>query len=225
MGWGYYSEGRRWLQEALTIDGRVSPEVRAMALAGVGWLALQQSDFDRAEEACEEGLALLANETREASEAKLSLLACSGWMAWEREEHDKAKQLFEEGLALSQEINDTWWIASSLLNLALVYQSQRDFERATELLEESMDLNREQGDKQGLASCLNNLGMVVYSQGDLGGLHNSPKRQSRCSGSWVPEEASQLGSATWGGCPCSKTIWAGLLNSTEKASPSHGRSD
>jgi predicted ATPase/Tfp pilus assembly protein PilF len=168
LGWGYYSEGRRWLQEALTIDGRVSPEVRAMALAGVGWLALQQGDYDRAQEACEEGLELLAHETREASEAKLNLLACSGWMAWEREEHDKAKQLFEEGLALSREINDTWWLASSLLNLALVYQSQRDFERATELLEESMDLNREQGDKHSLAHCLNNLAMMVYSQGDPG---------------------------------------------------------
>ena len=28
--------------------------------------------------------------------------------------------------------------------------------------------------------------------------------------------------ATWGGWPCSKTISAGLLISTEKASPSHG---
>jgi predicted ATPase/class 3 adenylate cyclase/Tfp pilus assembly protein PilF len=168
LGWGYHSEGRRWLQEALTIEGRVSPEMRAMALAGVGWLALQQGDLDRAQEAYEEGLELLANETREASAAKLSILAGLGWMAWEREQHGRAKQLFEEGLALSRVINDTWWLASSLLNLALVYQSQRDFERATELLEESMDLHREQGDKQGLASCLNNLAMVVYSQGDLG---------------------------------------------------------
>jgi predicted ATPase len=36
---GYESEGRRWLEEALAIEGRGSPEVRAMALAGVGWLA------------------------------------------------------------------------------------------------------------------------------------------------------------------------------------------
>ena len=33
---GYHSEGRRWLEEALAIEGRGSPEVRAMALAGVG---------------------------------------------------------------------------------------------------------------------------------------------------------------------------------------------
>jgi predicted ATPase len=37
---GYQSEGRRWLEAALAIEGRVSPEVRAMALAGAGWLPI-----------------------------------------------------------------------------------------------------------------------------------------------------------------------------------------
>jgi predicted ATPase/class 3 adenylate cyclase len=162
----YHREGRRWLEEALAIDGRVPPEVRAMALAGAGWLALQQGELDRAEEACEEGLELLSHE--EASEAKLSLLACSGWMAWEREEHGQAKQRFEESLALSREMSDTWWLATSLSNMAVVSHSLGNSERATELYEESMDLRREQGDKLSLAECLINLAMLVCSQGDLG---------------------------------------------------------
>ena len=37
---GHNSEGRRWLEEALAMNGRGSPEVRAMALAGVGGAAL-----------------------------------------------------------------------------------------------------------------------------------------------------------------------------------------
>jgi predicted ATPase len=164
----YYSEGRRWLEEALAIEGRVSPEVRAMALAGVGSLALDQGDLDRAKEACQEGLELLANEAKEASEAKLNLLVWLGWVAWRREEHGQAKQLFEEGLALSREIRDIWWIATSLSNLAVVSYSQGDYERATELYEESMDFLREQGNKHSLAINLNNLAMVMYSQGDLG---------------------------------------------------------
>jgi tetratricopeptide (TPR) repeat protein len=82
---GYYSEGRRWLEEALAMDGRGSPEVRAMALAGTGALASAQGDLDRAREACEEGLELLAHEeTREAREAKLNLLVCLGWVALSR---------------------------------------------------------------------------------------------------------------------------------------------
>jgi predicted ATPase/class 3 adenylate cyclase/Tfp pilus assembly protein PilF len=162
---GYHSEGRRWLQEALAMDGRGSPESRAMALAGAGTLASEQGDLDRAKEACEEGLELLANEARE---ARLWLLGCLGLVAWEREELGQATQLFEEILALSREMSDIWLIATSLSNLALVSHSRGDSERATELYEESMDLFRELGDKQSLARCLNDLGMVVYSQDDLG---------------------------------------------------------
>jgi predicted ATPase/class 3 adenylate cyclase len=166
---GYHSEGRRWLEEALAMDGRVSPEVRAMALAGVGELAFDQGDLDRAKEACQEGLELLEHEEgREAREAKLNLLVWLGFVAWVREEYERAKQLFEEGLALSQERSDTWWLATFLLYVAIVPHYLGDYERATELTEESMDLFREQGDKLSLAYCLNNLAMMVYSQGDLG---------------------------------------------------------
>ena len=165
---GYHSEGRRWLEEALAVDGRGSPEVRAMALAGAGALAWDQGELDRAQEACEEGLQLLANEAREASEAKLWLLVWLGFMAWEREELGRATQLLEESLALSREMSDTYWLASSLSFLAVVSHSRGDSERATELYEQSMDLFRELGDKHSLAYCLNNLAMMVYSQGDLG---------------------------------------------------------
>jgi predicted ATPase len=164
----YHSEGRRWLEEALAIEGAGSPGSRAMALAGAGWLATEQGDLDRAKQTCEEGLALLEHEAREASEAKLNLLSCLGFMAWQREELGQASELLEEGLALSREMSDTWWLAYSLFLLALVPQSLGDYERATELYEESMDLFRELGDKQFLAFCLNNLAMMVYSQGDLG---------------------------------------------------------
>jgi tetratricopeptide (TPR) repeat protein len=89
-------------------------------------------------------------------------------VAWQREDYGRASKLFEESLALSREMSNTWWLAGSLSNLAVLSQSRGDYERATELYEESMDLFREQGDKYSLAYCLNNLAMVVYSQGDLG---------------------------------------------------------
>jgi len=61
---GHYSEGRRWLEEALAKDGRASA-VRAKALEAVGWLADDQGDIDRAVAAAEEGLSLSANKDRE----------------------------------------------------------------------------------------------------------------------------------------------------------------
>jgi tetratricopeptide (TPR) repeat protein len=164
----YQSEGRRWLEAALAMDGRGSPEVRAMALAGAGALASDQGDYDRAKEACEEGLQILSPEAKEASEAKLCLLIWLGDVAWRGDDHERATQLYEESLALSRENSDTWWLATSLLGLALVSHDRGDYERVTELYEQSMDLFREQGDKLSLAFCLGSLAMVVYSKGDLG---------------------------------------------------------
>jgi tetratricopeptide (TPR) repeat protein len=158
----YHSEGRRWLEATLAIDGRGTSELRAMALVGAGTLALQQGDFDRAKEVCEEGLELLVHEeAEEGSEVKLDLLSCLGWVERERGDYTRATQLFEESLELSREMRDTWWIAHSLSNMATMSHDLGDSVRATELYEGSMDLFREQGDKQGLANCLTNLAMVV----------------------------------------------------------------
>jgi tetratricopeptide (TPR) repeat protein len=165
---GYHSEGRRWLEEVLVIDGRGSPESRAMALAGAGVLASEQGDLDRAQEACEEGLQLLSHEARKASQAKRDLLTSLGWVVMRKEDYRRATQLFEESLALGREMRDIWWTARSLTDMALVSHFRGDYERATELYEESMDLFREQDDKLSLALCLNSLAIVVYSQGDLG---------------------------------------------------------
>jgi hypothetical protein len=52
------------------MDARGSSGLRAMVLAAVGSLADQQDDLGRAQEACQEGLQLLAHEAREQTEAK-----------------------------------------------------------------------------------------------------------------------------------------------------------
>jgi len=165
---GHYSEGRRWLEGVLAMDGRGSIELRAMALAGVGELASYQGDFDRAEAALAEGLDLLVEESTERSEAKLNLLLSLGHVALEKADHDRATEAFEESLALSREEGNGWGLAGSVMSLAIVTHEQGDLKRATELYEEGIDLFRERGDKLGLAQCLNNLGLLVYSRGDLG---------------------------------------------------------
>jgi tetratricopeptide (TPR) repeat protein len=162
---GHYSEGRRWLEGALAMDGRGSRESRAMVLAGVGALALEQNDLDQAEEACKEGLELLLHEATEQAKAKLYLLISLGHVALEREDHTTATQLFEESLVLSREMGHALGRADSVMSLATTSYEQGDLKRAIELFEESMDLFREQGDKLGLAWCLINLGLAVFSGG------------------------------------------------------------
>jgi predicted ATPase/class 3 adenylate cyclase len=165
---GHYSEGRRWLERALAMDGRGSGDSRAMVLAGVGALALEQGDLDRVEEACEEGLELLSYEAKQRSEAKLYLLIPLGHVALEKEDHSRATKLFEESLALSWETGHALGRADSVMSLATTSYEQGDLERATRLFEEGLDLFRQLGDRLGLAWCLINLGLAVYSGGDSG---------------------------------------------------------
>ena len=194
-----------------------------MALAGAGELATSQGDLDRAKEVCEEGLELLLHEGREASEAKLCLLAFLGWVALEREEYEQAKELFEESLAPSRQMRDTWWLANSLSNVAVVSHSLGDYEKATELYEQSMDLFRVQGDKRRLATCLNNLAMVMCSQGELGWAAQLTERVRRASQGARSKRSRLNWSLQPGdGLPCSKKISAELLITTEKASHCHG---
>src|SRR5215203_2560520 len=94
----HFSEGRSWLENALAKDGRGSPSARAMALAGIGEIASHQGDLDQAQEACEEGLELLAHE---ASQAKIYLLLSLGKVAWMRgEDYERETQVNDEALAL-----------------------------------------------------------------------------------------------------------------------------
>ena len=114
-----------------------------MALAGVGWLALQQGDHDRVQEACEEGLELLAHEEAKGGQTTPPRMLRVGGVQEGRSRVGKG--VFEESLALSREMSDSWWAAISLSNLALVSDARGDSERATELFEESMDLFRRAG--------------------------------------------------------------------------------
>jgi predicted ATPase/transcriptional regulator with XRE-family HTH domain len=58
---GFFSEGRGWLEAALTGTGPASAMSRARALNGAGLLAWQQSEYGRATALLEEGLTLQRN--------------------------------------------------------------------------------------------------------------------------------------------------------------------
>ena len=85
---GYFDEGRRWLEQALAKGSRAS-SARAKALDGVGWLAFNLGDIDRAVAAAEEGLKLRAQVELEAS-AAASLLRILGIAAEIRGDYERA---------------------------------------------------------------------------------------------------------------------------------------
>ena len=89
---GYFDEGRRWLEQALAKSSRASA-ARAKGLDGVGWLAFNLGDIDRAVAAAEDGLKLHAQVELEVSVAA-SLLRILGIAAEIRGDYERATELY-----------------------------------------------------------------------------------------------------------------------------------
>jgi predicted ATPase/DNA-binding CsgD family transcriptional regulator len=161
---GYFVEGRWWLEQALARGSRAS-SARAKALDGVGWLALNVGDVERAVAAAEEGLKLRAQVELEPSNAA-SLLRLLGITAEIRGDYERAREPSRESLALGREAEDKLTVVWSLLNLGSVASDQGDHERATQFYEEGLALCRESGYTTPLPNFLSSLGCEFMLQGD-----------------------------------------------------------
>jgi len=162
---GHLSEGRRWLEEALEKEGRVSAAVRAKALYAASDMAHLQFDTDRAVAAALEGIELIAE-----AEIDGSLAAAFRWMlgyaARLRGDYERAKELVEENLTFSREADDKIGIANALIELGAIAFLLGDHERAKEHGEEGIVLCRELGYGEGLAVHLGNLAYLYLLEGD-----------------------------------------------------------
>jgi predicted ATPase/class 3 adenylate cyclase len=162
---GYYSEGRRWLEVALGKEGPASAEARIKALAGVGFLAVDQGDLDRAEAAADEGLEL-STQAGSSSLGTADFKNILGELARLRGEHQRAARLVQDSLALHQEAGDKPGIAWSLGNLANVAGDRGDHERAKQLYEEGLALSRRLGSAELLGAYLISLGSESLLEGE-----------------------------------------------------------
>jgi tetratricopeptide (TPR) repeat protein len=128
---GYLSEGRRWLESVLVLDGTdgrtegaapVLPALTRTTLLHVaGNLARAQGDYERAVALYEESLAI----RREGGQKKgiSASLHQLGIVEYERGEYEHAVRLHEQALALSREIEFTYGIAIVLSTLADVVRA------------------------------------------------------------------------------------------------------
>ena len=164
-GQGHYGEGRRWLEEALSMDSRASVAARVKALSAVGWLAMDQDDTDRVLAAAEEGLELSkGTEIEDLFGASFSRML--GSVARMRGDYERATQRYEESLVQSRKAGDRMGIAYSLLNLMIVASDQGDHERTTVLYNEGVALCRESGYSALLAEYLVSMGNEFLLRGD-----------------------------------------------------------
>jgi non-specific serine/threonine protein kinase len=161
---GYLSEGRGWLEGALSGGTEAPSSVRANALTGAGVLAGQQGDHGQAAAFFEEALMLrrALGDTRLVANALHNLAQLTKM----RQDYGRAVTLHEEALALYRARDDKPGIALSLAGLGNIALRQGDNKRAAVLHEEALTLYRVLGDTQWIAGSLGNLGNVAHNQGD-----------------------------------------------------------
>ncbi len=161
---GHTSEGRRWLEEALSLRAEGAESLRARALNGAGHLAWSQGDHERAEALREESLALSrqAGDRREIADALNGL----GFVARRRGNFEAARNMHEEALTLSRQIDDRWSIAHSIDLSGRAAAFQGDYAAARPRLEKSLQMFREIGDRSGIAESIGVMGMAALGEGD-----------------------------------------------------------
>ena len=162
---GHRAEGRRWL--ARLLDAAPAPTaVRARALAGAGFLALNDGDLSAARALCEEAAALATDLDdpwcRGMAVHDLAHVALAG-----ERDPPRARTLFEESLAVLRRTGDHYATCIALRCLGEFLGEQGDAAAGVALLEEDLALARAHGHRFEQASALGRLGRLRRRQGDL----------------------------------------------------------
>ncbi len=163
---GYWSEGRRWLEEALRLAQSGNPTAtRAKALYGAGILAYYQDDYAKAHTLLDECVKIYRQLGIEREYAHA--LSDLGVLVHTQGDHERAHLLLGESEMLCRKPGSKWELAYLLRKLGFILSREGDLPRAAAYAQEGLQLARELGDNSLIASTLLTLGDIAASQGDL----------------------------------------------------------
>jgi predicted ATPase/DNA-binding SARP family transcriptional activator/DNA-binding CsgD family transcriptional regulator len=161
---GHFSEGRRWMEEALAKGSAMTATARAKALFVAGTMADGQADRRSAEPLLEESLMHF----RELGDKLGSAFALSGvgLVAVGQGHHERGVAFFQEAVDLFLEIGERWGASVTLSFLAVGWFGRGDPIRAKQLAERGLELARESGATEGICVACHTGAMVAQAEGD-----------------------------------------------------------
>jgi tetratricopeptide (TPR) repeat protein len=160
---GHFSEGGRWLDEALTRADDVDPAVRLRALSASGTIAFRLGNVALSQERWEPALEIARELGDDLWIARL--LSDLGTAAAGREDYDTAVPLLEESAALFRDLDVPSRLGTVLGNLGHIAAERGDYARAIDVTEEVLTL--ESSHKQNAAISTYNLGSHNLHAGNL----------------------------------------------------------
>jgi predicted ATPase/class 3 adenylate cyclase len=161
---GHWTEGRRWLEAALSRSGSQYPALRAKALEGASNLASRQLDYARAKELADEGLALcrdLRDGSRTARMLRVRALACGAG------DDEGFRALVEQSAEAAREAGDAWALLMALNNLGYLALAAGDAVGAISMFDQALQIARTHGDRRSEAFLLENLALAKFERGML----------------------------------------------------------
>jgi tetratricopeptide (TPR) repeat protein len=161
----YQAEDKPLYREALAISKEIGDQRGiALALRGLGWVAVREGAYGAARQQFQESLAL-SKEVGDQEQIANSLIDL-GYISWMLGEYGVAKQVHQESLALNKEVSDQGGIAISLKYLGIDVSGLGEYGEAKQLFQEGLAVYREIGNPWGTASILADLGSVANVLGE-----------------------------------------------------------
>lgn len=165
---GSAAEGRHWLETFIAQTRPEAPvrqtECWGKALNGAGALAVQQGDYEQAEQYHREDVSLCRMlGIRNGVAAALNNL---GIALLKQEKFAETITAWEESLALAQAMGDGRRVALTLNNLGYLAYAQGQYRGVAQVYAESLAVRRHLEDAYGVASTLENWGQLAREQGE-----------------------------------------------------------
>jgi predicted ATPase len=136
----------------------------ADVLNGLGVVALDRGDYQRADDIYSESLSL----SRQLGDSWGAARALNnlGLTAFDRRDYPQANLYLKESLEIARQNQDISVAAYALLNLGRTAMYQGNYDLGKTYLEESLSLQRQLGNKRGISFALLNLGELFLIQGE-----------------------------------------------------------
>jgi predicted ATPase/DNA-binding NarL/FixJ family response regulator len=167
---GRWSEGRRWLEDALAMEpgSTLNPSVQANALYGAGMLARFQGDFARARMLCEQSLAVYRALTDQTGVLKTLAQLCR--ITSFQVDQEAMKAFMAEAASLIETLPDSVVKGDAYTDLALAmldFSTPKFHPEVTRYLAESDRIHRALNNQAGLALASLHRGLRALLEGDF----------------------------------------------------------
>lgn len=161
---GYWGEGRRYLEESLTVSDQISSPQRAKVLVGLCMVRWGEQDFAWAKERLEESLAISrgASDAVGQGRALVALSVAHQWLG----DLGQAISLAEQAMEIFRATDRKRSTVGTLFQLAGMLASRSDFAEASLLFEQSLELSTRVGDKRDMSVATNGIATIARHQGD-----------------------------------------------------------